>query len=114
MLNFLEKIDHTVEKVSSWVLITSVFSMLLLSLMVIVFRWASITMMWAEPLVRHLVFLSAFLGGVLATGRGNHIGIDVISRYLDSAHHDNLKLQLSRIISFFSFFHYSLVNESIL
>lgn len=39
--------------------------------------------MWIEPLVRHLVFISAFLGGSLATSKGVHIKIDILTHLLE-------------------------------
>ena len=52
------------------------------------------TLFWVEPLVRHLVFLSAFLGGALATGKRSHIGIDVLHRWLENKKDSNAKLIL--------------------
>ena len=57
--------------------------MLTLTLFSIVTRWVSYTTLWVDPLIRHMVFLSAFLGGVLATGGRQHIGIDILSKYLE-------------------------------
>jgi TRAP-type C4-dicarboxylate transport system permease small subunit len=77
--------------------------MLALSVFSILLRWFETSMLWIDPLVRHLVFLSAFLGGVLATGKGTHIGIDVLGRYFESAHHEALLKNLKRIIGLTSF-----------
>lgn len=83
-MKFLAAIDKIIEKFSGYVLIGSVFTMLLFSVLNIVLRWFETTIHWVEPLVRHLVFLSAFLGGVIATGRGTHIGIDILGKYFES------------------------------
>lgn len=77
-------IDRSIEWVSSWALVLAVISMLGISVLSIVLRWFDITYYWFEPFVRHVVFLSAFLGGVLATGRGTHIGIDIFGKYLEN------------------------------
>ena len=81
----LNKIDKFIESFTKFALVLTVMGMLLLSVTSIVLRWFDSSYSWMEPLIRHLVFLSAFLGGVLATGRGTHIGIDILGRYLESS-----------------------------
>ena len=78
MFGLVKKLDEWIDNFSSWLLVISVVLMLFLSVLNIFLRWGNTTIFWIEPLVRHLVFLSAFLGGILATGRKNHIGIDII------------------------------------
>lgn len=56
--------------------------MLALTLLNIVLRLFDSTLIWAEPLVRHLVFFSAFLGAALASGHNEHIKIDIVSKLL--------------------------------
>ncbi|MBT3583447.1 MAG: TRAP transporter small permease subunit [Halobacteriovoraceae bacterium] len=84
MLKVLKAIDTGIEKGSSWVLIFTVLLMLSLSVTTIVLRWFQTSLLWLDPLVRHLVFIATFLGGVLATGRGTHIGIDIIGKWLET------------------------------
>jgi TRAP-type C4-dicarboxylate transport system permease small subunit len=72
--------------------------MLTMSVGTIVLRWFNSTFLWFEPFIRHLVFISAFLGGVLATGRRTHIGIDIIGKYLESKESWDTYLWVSRII----------------
>ena len=95
----LKGIDEAIEKLSSYALIFSVFAMLLISVLSIVLRWFSISIHWTEPFVRHLVFLSTFLGGVIATGRGTHIGIDIIGKYLESKNLEKISVWISRVIA---------------
>ena len=90
MIKLFAKIDEFVERITSILLVVSVAFMLLFSVINIFLRWGNQTLYWVEPLVRHLVFLSAFLGGVIATGRKNHIGIDILGRWLEAK--DNVKL----------------------
>jgi TRAP-type C4-dicarboxylate transport system permease small subunit len=99
----LQLVDSAIEKISSAGLVLSVFMMLIFSILTIILRWFEITFLWFDPLVRHLVFLSAFLGGVIATGRGSHIGIDIIGKYLESKKKYFYLKQVRRIISFVSF-----------
>lgn len=84
MMVALRKIDETIEGFSKVCLVFCVLSMLFLTLFGIVLRWFDTAFLWIDPLVRHLVFLSAFLGGTMATGKGSHIGIDVVSKILES------------------------------
>ncbi len=37
-------------------------------------------LLWADPLIRHMVLWIAFLGGALATAKGQHIAIDALGR----------------------------------
>ena len=77
--------------------------MLLLSVINIFLRWGEMTPYWVEPLVRHLVFLSAPLGGVIATGRRNHIGIDILQRWLEGSENKMIqKLFIELFVSFLS------------
>lgn len=77
--------------------------MLSLSILTIVMRWFDQAFLWSEPVTRHLVFLSAFLGGVIATGRRNHIGIDIIGKYFESHKNEVALLWIRRIVSLASF-----------
>lgn len=39
-------------------------------------------LLWADPVLRHLVVWCGFLGGAAATGKGKHIAIDLITNRL--------------------------------
>ncbi len=103
-MKFLKVIDDSIEKATLWVLVVSVLGMLSVTVLSIVLRWFNITFHWMEPFVRHLVFLSTFLGGVLATGRGTHIGIDILGKYLEQADNEKLLKSINFIINFVTFF----------
>lgn len=81
---FLKRIDLFIEKFALYFLVISLFAMLGLTIFNIVMRWVSYTTLWVDPLIRHMVFLAAFMGGVLSTGHRQHIGIDILSKYLES------------------------------
>lgn len=98
-MKFLSTLDKLVEKISSYALIISVLLMLVMSILIIVLRWFGESFLWIDPFVRHLVFLSAFLGGVIATGRKSHIGIDIVGRYLESKKKHRLCLYIERLVS---------------
>lgn len=94
----IEKLDNVLDQISKWGVILCVFLMLTLSVAVIVLRQFEITFLWIEPLVRHLVFLSTFFGGALATGNAEHIKIDILSRFLEKSNNVFLKNLVQRIV----------------
>ncbi|MBP9680709.1 MAG: TRAP transporter small permease subunit [Bacteriovorax sp.] len=98
----IKKLDWAIEKFSSWILVLSILAILSCSSLSIVLRWFQINLSWIDPFVRHLVLLGTFVGGVVATGRGNHIGIDLISKYLEVKKFDHAKFIVNRIILFSS------------
>lgn len=84
MLLVVKKCDSLLERLTTYLLVISVLSMLSFSSLSIVLRWFQYNLTWIDPFVRHLVFFSAFLGGVIATGQGTHIGIDIIGKFVES------------------------------
>ena len=87
-MKWFGKIDSFIERICSGMLVFTVFVIIFLSVSLIVLRWIQISIPGFDLLVRHLVFLSAFLGGVLATGRKTHISMDILTKYLKK---NNLK-----------------------
>lgn len=79
----IKKLDSWIDKVCFYLLVVCLGTMLLISIASIILRWFQVSFLWSDPLVRHLVFLSAFLGGALATGQGNHIRIDLASKLFE-------------------------------
>jgi TRAP-type C4-dicarboxylate transport system permease small subunit len=102
-LNFFKKIDLGIEKLASWLLVLCVSLMLGMSVLNIILRWFNATSLWFEPFIRHTVFLAAFLGGVLATGRRTHIGIDIIGKYFEAQKKWVPYLWVTRLVSLASF-----------
>lgn len=102
-MNFVQKLDLWVDKITGKVLVLCIFLMLTLSVLGIIFRWFQLSYAWMDPFVRHLVFMSTFLGGVLATGRGTHIGIDIFAKYLEANKNFTAQRMIQRIIALASF-----------
>ena len=98
MFSIFKKIDTGFEKLVAWLLVVIVLAMLFLSSANIVARWFQHNITWVDPFVRHLVFFSAFLGGVIATGRGTHIGIDIIGKFVESKGWLKLKDIINRVV----------------
>jgi TRAP-type C4-dicarboxylate transport system permease small subunit len=86
--------DHT----ARGVLILSLIGMLGLSLLGIVLRWSGLSLMWIDPVVRHLVLVAAFGGGVLAVGKNSHIRIDILSKPMEFAP-KKMRIWVSRILT---------------
>jgi TRAP-type C4-dicarboxylate transport system permease small subunit len=80
----IHSLDKAVEKAITWLLVITVLGMLFMSVSNIVLRWFDAHILWFEPAVRYLVFIAAFLGGAIATGKRTHIGIDLIGKYFES------------------------------
>lgn len=98
MFKSVKKIDKGLELFTTWLLVASVLSMLFLSSFSIVARWFQYNVTWIDPFVRHVVFLSAFLGGVIATGQGTHIGIDIIGKFVESKGWHSVKNIITKCI----------------
>lgn len=95
----IKKIDNFIDKIAFYGIVVSVLFMLGLTVLNIVLRWFNTSILWIDPFVRHLVFLSAFLGGVLATGKDSHIRIDLATKLCEKLESPNLSLWLSRTVS---------------
>lgn len=98
-MGFFRAIDKGVEKFASIGLVICVLTMLFLSTTVIIMRWFDVTFLWFDPFIRHIVFISTFLGGVIATGRGTHIGIDILGKYLESKNKLGAQIWIERLIA---------------
>lgn len=98
MITAVKKMDFLLEKLTTYLLVVSILAMLSLSSLSIVVRWFQHNITWIDPFVRHLVFFSAFLGGIIATGRGTHIGIDIVGKFVESKGWHHLKNAISKII----------------
>jgi TRAP-type C4-dicarboxylate transport system permease small subunit len=103
IFKFINLMDKWLEKATSHTLVVTILVMLLFSVFSIVIRFFNFSFLWMEPFVRHLVFLSIFLGGIVATGKGTHIGIDIIGKYLEGKGLHSVKSFVSFISNTISF-----------
>jgi TRAP-type C4-dicarboxylate transport system permease small subunit len=101
MTKLIISFDNVLEKISRYGLIISLFAILGLAVLAIILRWLGQSLMWLEPLVRHLVFLSAFLGGSLATSKNVHIRIDLLTKLLEKSSSKFLHWAHKNIVSLF-------------
>lgn len=102
-MKFFIVLDDTLDKVSRYSLVACLLIILTLAVLAIVLRWLGSSVMWIEPLVRHLVFLSAFLGGSIATSKRVHIKVDLLTKLVEKSHSKILKWFHSNLISLFCF-----------
>jgi len=80
---FLRSIDRGLVRVEGWLLVVFLGIMVVLSFSQVVLRnFFGTGFIWADPLVRHMVLWTGFLGAALATHEGRHIGIDALTRFL--------------------------------
>ncbi|MAF77192.1 MAG: hypothetical protein CME63_14275 [Halobacteriovoraceae bacterium] len=102
MFGFVKKFDLAIEKVAQYLLVVCILGMLGMSVLNIVLRWFQSHILWFEPFVRYLVFFSAFLGGVIATGKRTHIGIDIVGKYFEAKQNWKAHRWVGRIIDLIS------------
>jgi len=94
----IKKFDKILDSISYYGLVIAVSLMLSLTVLNIGLRWFNSTFLWIDPLVRHLVFLSTFLGGSLATGNNSHIRVDLAGKLLDSLNRPHLTVWIDRFV----------------
>ena len=95
----LQQLDRLIEKTAEYILVVSILGMVIFGMLNILLRWVGHPINWFEPFIRHLVFLCAFLGGVLATGKKSHIGIDIIGKLLTQKYGSPVGRNIERIIA---------------
>lgn len=93
--------DDVLEKISRWGLVTSLFIILLFSVLSIVLRWMGMSPSWLEPMVRHVVFISAFFGGSLATSKDVHIKVDLMTKLVEASSSNALKWLQRNVVTLF-------------
>lgn len=102
-MKFIRAFDNILESLSQGGLILGFASILILSVGSIVLRWLGSSLLWIDPLTRHLVFCCAFFGGSLATKAGVHIRIDVVSKLIERVDSPKLSYVYQLLLLLFSF-----------
>lgn len=82
-MRFFSRFDEALDKFSRFSLVSCLLIILSLAVISIVLRWMGSSLMWIEPLIRHLVFLCAFLGGSIATSKNVHIRVDLLTKLVE-------------------------------
>lgn len=95
----IKKIFRISAKAEEWLLCLMLTSMIMLACTQIVLRtFFSSGLLWIDPLLRYLVLWSGFIGASMATSKGKHIALDVISYLVP----DPIKAWLETLTSVFS------------
>lgn len=85
-MKIVRALDNAVLFVERSLVIVLVIIMLLLAFTQVVLRnYFAMGILWADPLLRHMVLWVGFLGASLATQREKHISIDLITRFVSSS-----------------------------
>jgi len=100
-MKWVSSFDRVLERISRYGLVTCLFLILGLSVFAIILRWLGQSLMWIEPLARHLVFLSAFFGGSLATSKNVHIKVDLLTKLVERSSSKAVHWLHENIISLF-------------
>lgn len=103
-MSFLHKTNELLNKINRGALVLLTAVIIITSFTNIVLRWFNTSLMFVDPMVRHVVFAIAFLGAVEATERSQNISIDVLKRYLESKGHEKLIGYLSQLVFVVSIF----------
>ncbi len=85
MEKIVQMFDDILEKFSRWGIIFCLYVILGFAVLSIVLRWLGMSPSWIEPMIRHVVFLSAFLGGSLATSKNVHIKVDLLTKVVEAS-----------------------------
>lgn len=95
----LRRLLRLIEAVEDGFVVVLVVAMVVLACLQILLRnvWG-VGLVWADPLLRIMVLWSGLLGAMAATRTGNHISIDVLSRFLPAG----LKRMNGRVLGVFS------------
>ncbi len=103
MIKLVQLFDELLEKISRSGLVICLLATLFLALSSIVLRWLGSSLNWIDPLVRHLVFISAFFGGSIATKSNQHIKVDLLTKIIEWADSKIVSWLHRNLISFFCF-----------
>lgn len=101
MEKIIHAFDDVLEKISRWGIIGCLYVILSFAVLSIVLRWLGMSPSWLEPMIRHVVFLSAFFGGSLATSKNVHIKVDVLTKVVENSHSKILQWLHRNLVSFF-------------
>lgn len=82
-MSILRTLDRTLVRIEGVLLVVFLGAMVVLAFSQVILRNLFGTgLLWADPLVRHFVLWTGFLGGAMATSADRHISIDALTRFL--------------------------------
>ena len=81
-MTLLQILDKTLVKIETVLLVAFLAVMIVLSFSQVILRNVFNTgVLWADPLVRHLLIWAGFLGAAIATHEERHISIDAFTKF---------------------------------
>ncbi len=101
MERIIQTFDDVLEKFSRWGIVFSLFFILGFAVLSILLRWFGMSPSWLEPMIRHVVFLSAFFGGSLATSKGVHIKVDLLTHLVEKSNSKVIRWMHRNLVAFF-------------
>ncbi len=77
-MKYLLKLENWIVKSEKFLIIAFVFFMVILSFMQVVLRlFFNYGIVWLDPVLRHMVLWSGFLGAILASRYSKHFALDI-------------------------------------
>lgn len=81
-MRLLQSLDRALVRVETALIVVFLSLMVLLAFLQVMLRnFLDTGLLWADPLVRHLVIWVGFVGAAVATHEERHISIDALSRF---------------------------------
>lgn len=87
----IKQVNKAFDSLLSILIYVSLGIIILASMTSIILRWCEISLLWIDPLVRHLVFVLTFFGGAVALGDNQHIKIDLVNNFLEKKNKTQIK-----------------------
>jgi len=95
-MRLLRALNRALVRVETVLLVVFLGVMVVLAFAQVLMRNVAGTgLLWADPLVRHLVLWAGFMGAALATSEERHISIDAINKFLPSRARHIVKISTS-------------------
>jgi TRAP-type C4-dicarboxylate transport system permease small subunit len=95
-MTILYAVNRWLVKIETAFLVLFLSSMILLAFFQVVLRnFFGTGLLWADPLVRHLVIWVGFTGAAIAAHEERHIGIDAFSRFFSERWQDGVRILTS-------------------
>lgn len=95
----IRKVEKFTDDFISTGLVIVVVTILGFSVASIILRWFNLSFSWIDPLVRHLVFVLAFFGAAMASGKSRHIAIEILPKFLENSGYKKSLFVLNKFIS---------------
>jgi len=98
----LKKIENYIAKIEGYVLVAGLIIMISAgTLQVILRNFFNTGLEWGDMLARALVLWVGFIGASLATRRGKHINIELVSKFIKNPKLSMIRLRVVALIAFF-------------